>query len=140
MSKKVPQAHNEYMREYRKTDKNKKYMHDYRQRRKQAGILQKQKKAWRQTDSGKKCTRASCSRYRLRNKQKKYAQGLAVKHLSIEGKSCELCPEEDKLPAEQRHHPDYNYPLIVVLTCKQCHEWIKVPLNSSEQIPIFGEI
>jgi len=38
---------------------------------------------------------------------------------------CELCPEDDKQPAIDRHHPDYNYPNIIVSVCGPCHRGIK---------------
>lgn len=39
------------------------------------------------------------------------------------GKECELCPEDDKRTENlERHHPDYNYPEIIVTVCKECHE------------------
>jgi hypothetical protein len=37
---------------------------------------------------------------------------------------CELCPEDDARLAVIRHHPDYNYPLIFVSTCKSCHTYV----------------
>lgn len=35
-------------------------------------------------------------------------------------KTCELCPNKPRF----RHHPDYDYPTIIVCTCWACHYWI----------------
>ena len=29
--------------------------------------------------------------------------------------------EDDKHKAIEKHHPDYDYPLIIVSVCKDCH-------------------
>ena len=38
---------------------------------------------------------------------------------------CELCPEDDKQPATQRHHPDYDFPAIFVSCCGSCHNYVE---------------
>jgi hypothetical protein len=50
------------------------------------------------------------------------AQGEAVKKTKL-GLYCELCPDDDKRFAEERHHPDYNYPLVFVSVCRSCHKY-----------------
>lgn len=37
---------------------------------------------------------------------------------------CEVCPDDDLNKATQRHHPDYDYPLIVVSCCNSCHNYL----------------
>jgi hypothetical protein len=37
---------------------------------------------------------------------------------------CEVCPEDDLRKATDRHHPDYNYPRIIVSCCGQCHKYM----------------
>lgn len=39
---------------------------------------------------------------------------------------CELCPEDEKTRATDRHHPDYRFPEIFVSLCSECHKWIKI--------------
>jgi len=34
---------------------------------------------------------------------------------------CETCPENDMRKALHGHHPDYNYPRIIVSCCRVCH-------------------
>jgi len=55
----------------------------------------------------------------LKNKQKYYARKKASKiPLAL---YCELCPDEDKRLATERHHPDYNYCYIFISVCEECH-------------------
>lgn len=37
---------------------------------------------------------------------------------------CEVCPEDDVRKATANHHPDYNYPEIVVSCCDSCHYYL----------------
>jgi ribosomal protein L31 len=37
---------------------------------------------------------------------------------------CELCPDDDKLSATIKHHPDYDYPEVTVDVCRKCHYWL----------------
>lgn len=37
---------------------------------------------------------------------------------------CETCPEDDIRKATQKHHPDYNYPTIIVSCCAKCHKYL----------------
>ena len=75
---------------------------------------------WRHTHP--KQIRESNSIYRIKNKIKKAAQLMALRHIPLEG-FCELCPEDDRRMATERHHPDYDYPLIVIFSCKECHHY-----------------
>ncbi len=45
---------------------------------------------------------------------------------------CETCPEDDRNKAVQRHHPDYDYPLIVVGCCVTCHYYLNKERPSQE--------
>lgn len=38
---------------------------------------------------------------------------------------CELCPEDDKQKATERHHPDYDFPEIFISCCKSCHMFLE---------------
>lgn len=45
----------------------------------------------------------------------------AVKEISLKGKKCKVCGTTKNL---QRHHKDYNYPLLVEILCCGCHhDW-----------------
>ena len=37
---------------------------------------------------------------------------------------CEVCPEDDIQKATATHHPDYNYPQIIVSCCVVCHVFL----------------
>jgi len=37
---------------------------------------------------------------------------------------CEVCPEDDVRKATGNHHPDYDYPQIVVSCCSSCHNYL----------------
>lgn len=37
---------------------------------------------------------------------------------------CELCPDDEKQKATQRHHPDYSLPKIFVSCCASCHNFV----------------
>ena len=39
-------------------------------------------------------------------------------------KFCEVCPEDDVRKATHRHHPDYDYPQIIVSCCTACHTYL----------------
>jgi len=51
---------------------------------------------------------------------KKNASNIARKNIPL-AQFCELCPEDDKRKPMARHHPNHNYPLIVISVCSQCH-------------------
>lgn len=109
-----------YMREYRKTSKNKDYMKNYRKNHRSK--INVQDSAWRKTQKGKTTIRKSNANYRARNKKIKNAQLLADRNIELL-EFCELCPEDDKQRTIERHHPDYDYPLIIISCCKECHSF-----------------
>lgn len=39
---------------------------------------------------------------------------------------CELCPDNEKREATQRHHPDYTFPEIFVSCCTSCHSYVDI--------------
>lgn len=43
---------------------------------------------------------------------------MAQRKVSLAQKSCQNCGETGKL---QRHHPNYNEPLMVEILCQKCH-------------------
>lgn len=114
----IVSSHTAYMREYRKNPKNKEYMKNYRKGNRKH--INETDIEWRHTHP--KPIRVSNSNYRLRNGKIKAAQAMALRHIPIEG-LCELCPDDDKRVATERHHPDYDYPLIVIFSCKECHHY-----------------
>lgn len=52
--------------------------------------------------------------------KKHYAEIIAQKECPL-GPCCELCDSTEYL---QRHHPDYDYPTIIVTSCASCHNFI----------------
>ena len=108
-----------YMREWRKKHpERKEYMKNYRKEHRTH--INELDTKWRHNNP--EVIRVSNSNYRVKNKKKKAAQLMAERHISL-AEFCELCPEDDIQPAIERHHPDYNYPLIVVFCCKECHHY-----------------
>jgi hypothetical protein len=86
--------------------------------------IQDSRKKWKVKNPDK--VRALHTDYEKRNRKKKSAQLMALRNVPL-GKECELCPEDDKRTENlERHHPDYDYPLIIVTTCQECHEWVEV--------------
>lgn len=55
-----------------------------------------------------------------RSKVKRFAQNYALHNLPLE-KECEFCGETENL---HRHHPDYDFPEIIVTCCGSCHLFI----------------
>lgn len=47
------------------------------------------------------------------------------RHPELRGSKCELCPSIENLTA---HHPDYDFPEIIVTCCRGCHGWIEKEL------------
>jgi hypothetical protein len=48
---------------------------------------------------------------------------------------CEVCPEDDIQKATSKHHPDYDYPQIIVSCCARCHTYmnkVRASLNRKE--------
>lgn len=118
--RKNPSPKTLYMREWRKKHPEyKDYMKKYRKKnRKHINELDIK---WRHNNPDK--VNDWCRRYRIRNRKKKSAQAKAEYYIPL-GLECELCPEDDKHRTNlQRHHPDYDYPLIVVTACMECHHF-----------------
>lgn len=49
---------------------------------------------------------------------KNVCRQIAWRNISLAGKSCERCGSVSNL---QRHHPNHNEPLSVVILCRGCH-------------------
>ena len=49
------------------------------------------------------------------------AHNHVQQHPELRGSECELCGAREGLRA---HHPDYDYPEIIVTSCSSCHNWI----------------
>lgn len=45
---------------------------------------------------------------------------------------CETCPEDDVRKATGNHHPDYDYPHIVVSCCDSCHYYLNHDENQNK--------
>lgn len=72
-----------------------------------------------------------CRKWRDKNPGKDHNKEhqIAYRNISLLP-FCELCPEDNIQAATQRHHPDYNYPLIIVSCCRICHKWVKIPIDN----------
>ncbi len=60
-------------------------------------------------------------RARTRSLEQSRAHKFARNHPELLGVTCEFCGVTKSLVA---HHPDYNFPDIIVITCKSCHQWL----------------
>lgn len=49
------------------------------------------------------------------------AQQYIQRHPELRDVKCELCGAKENICA---HHPDYDYPAIIITVCKCCHNWI----------------
>lgn len=78
------------------------------------------------------CSRKASRKWKRENPEKLRAEKMAQKHIQL-SESCEFCPAKENL---ERHHPDYNYPLITVTTCRECHRWIenKITITLEEKL------
>lgn len=64
--------------------------------------------------------------YELLHPEIVHARNIA-RHISLDGCVCEFCEATENL---DRHHPDYDLPLIIVIACSSCHKWIhSYPVN-----------
>lgn len=89
-------------------------------------IYRKGRAKWKLANKPK--IRELWNNYAKRNRLKQNARLKSKRNISL-GKECELCPEGDKRTENlERHHPDYDYPLIIVTICQECHNWINIPI------------
>lgn len=63
---------------------------------------------------------------RKRTCEKIRAHNYVQTHPELLGKQCEFCSQTEKLTA---HHPDYEYPEIIVTCCRRCHVWMDIGEN-----------
>lgn len=81
-------------------------------------LILERTKEWRQQNKDR--VKAYDERYNLENWDKRSAE-IVARILPLQD-HCELCPEDDvRTEGLEKHHPDYNYPLIVVTACRDCH-------------------
>lgn len=115
-----------YMRKWRaEHPEYKSYMKKYRKDNRIK--INEQDTKWRHTHPEQ--VREWNKRYKDNHKHIKNAQQLAERNIPL-GDKCELCPEDDIHTENlERHHPDYDYPLIIITVCKECHSYIT---NSKE--------
>jgi hypothetical protein len=86
-------------------------------------IYRKGRAKWKEENPYK--VRELANAYAKRNHLKQNARLKAKRNVPLE-KECELCPEDDRQTINlEHHHPDYDYPLIIVTVCQKCHEWIE---------------
>jgi len=102
----------------------KEYKRDWKRRAyaKDSEKYLKQNREWRQKDNAKnpeKYHEAYLKRRKL-NPKSSSCHHQALRHVEL-AKFCELCPEDDMREATIRHHPDYDYPEIIVSVCGKCH-------------------
>jgi hypothetical protein len=64
-------------------------------------------------------------RYRHNYPEIDKAEKWAERHIPL-GPECEFCGSTKRL---QRHHPDYNYPEIIVTACCECHNWLRKEID-----------
>lgn len=55
---------------------------------------------------------------KMANPKAMRAQSIARQNIPLKGRVCARCGTKEKLT---RHHPDYDYPLDVVILCRDCH-------------------
>lgn len=99
--------HREQTREYER--KYHGYLHPY-------FIIPLQIRNWR----NKVARRISSRKYYKQHPEIVIAHRLA-KQIPL-AEFCEMCPEDEIRKATERHHPDYDFPEIIVSCCKECHE------------------
>lgn len=61
-------------------------------------------------------------KWKENNPEKVTAEQIAYRNIELL-EFCELCPDDNRQKAIERHHPDYDYPLIIVSCCKECHHY-----------------
>ena len=59
-------------------------------------------------------------KWRLQNPEKITVSHNAYRSLPL-GDMCEFCGSVENL---ERHHPDYDYPHIIVTCCSTCHKYL----------------
>lgn len=124
---------------YKDKNKRRKYQRDWMRqwRAKNPELARKRKGEWIGKNKEHIATyqrewRKNNTSYKIRNKEynqrnpKKVKAGNLVRDPRIStfiplNPNCEFCGNKEKL---QRHHPDYDEPLIIVTCCKECHEWV----------------
>ena len=86
---------------------------------------QKYKEKMKRDYEKRKLTKTYIDAHRKRNRKysKKYPEKVRAKNLANKipfprGMLCQVCK---KLPATERHHPDYSNPLYFLFVCKKCH-------------------
>lgn len=62
--------------------------------------------------------RQHTERWRKADPRRQIAHNAAIRHHRKAPRCCQMCGLEKKL---ERHHPDYDLPLLVVWVCKPCH-------------------
>jgi len=134
--KRYYQAHREYAKEYRmkhgQTHREQereyytKYHQLHREQRKEFS------KAYNHTQQGRESQKAyrQTQRYKERIKGRQKLRYLTRHYVPL-GSDCELCPSEDvRTIGLEHHHPDYDFPLVTVTVCRECHGWLRLGLLS----------
>jgi len=116
-----------YAKEWRKNnkDKIKSYLERSREHRKQ----------WKRDNIEK--IRKWKNNWNNKNRHKRKAHNMADYSVNIpKGHLCEICNKE---LATERHHPDYNKPLEVMLLCSSCHKDLHVYIRKRNHAVLLGE-
>lgn len=112
----------EWMKEYQKTDKFKKYQKEYK-------LLNKEKLTLQNSIYIKKRRKDNPEKYRVIDKENREKYSLQIRarvmvydHIKSgklkKPKNCSVCFKYNKIEA---HHKDYSKPLDVTWLCKKCH-------------------
>lgn len=81
------------------------------------GIASKRK--YLESEKGRLTNNEGIRRWKKNNRYKVNAEWLAQKYIKITNDTiCEICKVNKAI---HRHHPDYNFPLEVILVCRKCH-------------------
>lgn len=106
---------------------------------------QKEIKAWDRSHSAYYTEKRKGWRERAGKHNSEYVQEWYAKHPKIRKVNvkmiglreklpladfCEVCPPDDLRGATQRHHPDYDFPLIYVSCCNSCHTHMNLERSS----------
>ena len=115
------QGRSKYYKEYYK--KNKEKIKEYHQKyyKENKFIYLERDKKNKQKEKYKKWKREYDKKYRIKNKNKVEARDKIrklVKSGKIERIPCQIC----KNVKTEFHHPNYNYPFLVIHLCDACHK------------------
>jgi hypothetical protein len=106
---KVSEYQKNYMKEYNKNyyEKNKEELKEQ---------MKKNSKNWSEQNKDKRAINQK--KHAEKYPQKVFARGIADRQVPLKS-SCEICGDKESL---ERHHWNYEKPLLVNTLCKPCHQ------------------